>query len=375
LGGEKLKEKIMNDNNEDMNATEKFTGTMDVQDKLKFPEIKLEEYLSDTIPNFKKPLQVKEFKGGQSNPTYQLITPNKKYVLRRKPPGKLLPSAHAVDREYKVITALNSINYAVPETFCLCEDESIIGTIFYVMEMVEGRIIWDPTIPNSSQETRKEIFSAKNKTLAELHNIDYEKIGLADFGRPGNYFARQISRWTKQYLASETQEIKSMQSLIEWLPNNIPGKDETSIVHGDYRIDNMVLHPTETQVLAVLDWELSTLGHPLADFTYHLMQWFMPDVANGAGTQSLSNADLNALGIPSADEYIRMYCEQTNRNEIENIDYYLAYNFFRLAGILQGIIGRLRDGTAASEHAEAQSDRVRPLADAGWEYAKKAGAI
>jgi aminoglycoside phosphotransferase (APT) family kinase protein len=375
LGGEKLKEKTMNDNNEDMNATEKFTGTMDVQDKLKFPEIKLEEYLSDTIPNFKKPLQVKEFKGGQSNPTYQLITPNKKYVLRRKPPGKLLPSAHAVDREYKVITALNSINYAVPETFCLCEDESIIGTIFYVMEMVEGRIIWDPTIPNSSQETRKEIFSAKNKTLAELHNIDYEKIGLADFGRPGNYFARQISRWTKQYLASETQEIKSMQSLIEWLPNNIPGKDETSIVHGDYRIDNMVLHPTETQVLAVLDWELSTLGHPLGDFTYHLMQWFMPDVANGAGTQSLSNADLNALGIPSADEYIRMYCEQTNRNEIENIDYYLAYNFFRLAGILQGIIGRLRDGTAASEHAEAQSDRVRPLADAGWEYAKKAGAI
>ena len=251
-------------------------------------------------------MSVKEFKGGQSNPTYQLITPNKKYVLRRKPPGKLLPSAHAVDREYKVITALNSVNYAVPETFCLCEDETIIGTIFYVMEMVEGRIIWDPTLPNSSQEIRREIFIAKNKTLAELHNVDYEKIGLENFGKPGNYFARQISRWTKQYLASETQEIKSMQSLIEWLPNNIPGKDETSIVHGDYRIDNMVLHQEQSKVLAVLDWELSTLGHPLGDFTYHLMQWFMPDVANGAGTQSLSNANLKELGIPSADEYIRM---------------------------------------------------------------------
>tara|TARA_B000000475_G_scaffold1977_1_gene1706 strand:+ start:2173 stop:3270 length:1098 start_codon:yes stop_codon:yes gene_type:complete len=365
----------MNNNKNEMTSTEKFTGTMEVQDKLKFPEKKLEEYLSDIIPNFEKPLSVMEFKGGQSNPTYQLITPNKKYVLRRKPPGKLLPSAHAVDREYKVITALNSINYAVPETFCLCEDETIIGTIFYVMEMVEGRIIWDPTLPNSSQEIRRQIFTAKNKTLAELHNADYKKIGLEDFGKPGNYFARQISRWTKQYLASETQEIKSMQSLIDWLPNNIPGQDETSIVHGDYRIDNMVLHPDQSKVLAVLDWELSTLGHPLGDFTYHLMQWFMPDVANGAGTQSLSNANLKELGIPSADEYIRMYCEQTNRKEIENIDFYLAYNFFRLAGILQGILGRVRDGTAASEHAEAQSDRVRPLAEAGWEYAKKAGAI
>ena len=362
-------------NNKEITTDEKFTGTMDVQEKLKFPEKKLEEYLSDIIPSFEGKLSVKEFKGGQSNPTYQLITPKKKYVLRRKPPGKLLPSAHAVDREYRVITALNSVNYAVPQTFCLCEDESIIGTIFYVMEMVDGRIIWEPTLPGSSVEMRKEIFKEKNKTLAQLHNINYKEIGLETFGKPGNYFSRQISRWTKQYIASETENIKEMQSLIDWLPHNIPGKDETSIVHGDYRIDNMVLHPNAPKVLAVLDWELSTLGHPLGDFTYHLMQWFMPEVEDGAGTQSLSNTNYKELGIPNADEYIKMYCEQTNRSEIDNIDFYLAYNFFRLAGILQGILGRVRDGTAASEHAQERSNRVRPLAEAGWLYAQKAGAI
>ena len=374
LDGVLLKEKKMK-NNKEITSDEKFTGTMDVQEKLKFPEKKLEEYLSDKIPSFEGKLSVKEFKGGQSNPTYQLITPKKKYVLRRKPPGKLLPSAHAVDREYRVITALNSVNYAVPQTFCLCEDESIIGTIFYVMEMVDGRIIWEPTLPGSSVEMRKEIFKEKNKTLAQLHNINYKEIGLETFGKPGNYFSRQISRWTKQYIASETENIKEMQSLIDWLPNNIPGKDETSIVHGDYRIDNMVLHPYASKVLAVLDWELSTLGHPLGDFTYHLMQWFMPEIEDGAGTQSLSKANYKELGIPSAEEYIKMYCEQTNRNEIDNIDFYLAYNFFRLAGILQGILGRVRDGTAASEHAQERSNRVRPLAEAGWLYAQKAGAI
>ena len=370
LVGVRLKERKM-DNNEDLTSTEKFTGTMDVQEKLKFPEKKLEEYLSDTIPDFEGNLSVKEFKGGQSNPTYQLVTPKKKYVLRRKPPGKLLPSAHAVDREYRVITALNSVNYAVPKTFCLCEDESIIGTIFYVMEMVDGRIIWEPTIPNSSPGIRKEIFAAKNKTLAELHNVDYKKIGLESFGKPGNYFSRQISRWTKQYIASETENIKEMQSLIEWLPNNIPGKDETSIVHGDYRIDNMVLHPTESKVLAVLDWELSTLGHPLGDFTYHLMQWFMPEVEGGAGTQSLSNVNYKELGIPDAEDYIKMYCEQTNRKEIDNIDFYLAYNFFRLAGILQGILGRVRDGTAANQNAAERASGVRNLSDTAWNLVEK----
>jgi len=362
-------------NNEEQTSTEKFTGTMPVQEKLKFPEKELEKYLNDTVSDFEGPLEVREFKGGQSNPTYQLVTPKKKYVLRRKPPGKLLPSAHAVDREYKVITALNSNNYPVPKTFCLCLDESIIGTIFYVMEMVDGNIYWEPALPECDNKMRSEIFKEKNKTLAQLHNTDYKSIGLEDFGKPGNYFSRQISRWTKQYNASETEEIKEMNSLINWLPNNIPEGDETSIVHGDYRLDNMVIDKNSSKVIAVLDWELSTLGHPLGDFTYHLMQWYMPGDGNAVGTQTLTNSDLGSLGIPSAEDYIKMYCENTNRSGIENIDFYLSYNFFRLAGILQGIVGRVRDGTAASEHAEDRADRVRPLAEAGWLYAKKAGAI
>ena len=362
-------------NTEEESSTEKFTGTMQVQEKLKIPEKKLEAYLNDNVNDFDGPLEVKEFKGGQSNPTYQLVTPKKKYVLRRKPPGKLLPSAHAVDREYKVITALNSTGFPVPKTYKLCLDESVIGTIFYVMEMVEGNIYWEPTIPEVDNELRAKIYREKNKTLSDLHNTNYKDIDLEDFGKPGNYFSRQISRWTKQYIASETEEITEMNKLIDWLPNNIPGDDETSIVHGDYRLDNMVIDRNNSKVLAVLDWELSTLGHPLGDFTYHLMQWYMPGDGTGAGTQTLSNTDLKSIGVPSAEDYIKMYCDNTNRKEIENIDFYLSYNFFRLAGILQGIIGRVRDGTAASEHAEDRSDRVRPLAESGWFYAQKAGAV
>ena len=362
-------------NTEEQSSTERFTGTMQVQEKLKFSEKKLETYLNDCIDEFNGPLEVREFKGGQSNPTYQLITPEKKYVLRRKPPGKLLPSAHAVDREYKVITALNSIGYPVPKTFSLCMDESVIGTIFYVMEMVEGNIYWEPTLTGCDNDIRKTIYREKNYTLAQLHNTNYKNIGLEDFGKPGNYFARQISRWTKQYMASETENIPEMNKLIDWLPNNIPEDDETSIVHGDYRLDNMVIDKKTSKVLAVLDWELSTLGHPLGDFTYHLMQWYMPNDETGTSIQSLSNNDLKSLGIPSAEEYIKMYCDNTNRNELENIDFYLSYNFFRLAGILQGIIGRVRDGTAASEHAEERANRVRPLAEFGWLYAQRAGAV
>ena len=362
-------------NTEEESSTEKFTGTMQVQEKLKIPEKELEAYLNDNVNDFDGPLEVKEFKGGQSNPTYQLVTPSKKYVLRRKPPGKLLPSAHAVDREYKVITALNSTGFPVPKTYKLCLDESVIGTIFYVMEMVEGNIYWEPTIPEVDNELRAKIYREKNKTLSDLHNTNYKDIDLEDFGKPGNYFSRQISRWTKQYIASETEEITEMNKLIDWLPNNIPGDDETSIVHGDYRLDNMVIDRNNSKVLAVLDWELSTLGHPLGDFTYHLMQWYMPGDGTGAGTQTLSNTDLKSIGVPSAEDYIKMYCDNTNRKEIENIDFYLSYNFFRLAGILQGIIGRVRDGTAASEHAEDRSDRVRPLAESGWFYAQKAGAV
>ena len=262
---------------------EKFGGTKDVADSHKFDEKKLEAYVEAHVEGLEGPLEVRQFKGGQSNPTYQLITPKKKYVMRRKPQGKLLPSAHAVDREYKVITALGKIGFPVPRTYCMCEDETITGTIFYVMDMVEGRILWDPCLPDIAKEGRRPIFEAKIATLAQLHNADYEAIGLADFGKPGNYFERQISRWTKQYQLSETQDIDTMNKLIEWLPKNIPHDDANSIVHGDYRLDNMVLHPTEPKVAAVLDWELSTLGHPLGDFTYHLMQWYMP--ADGASTQ------------------------------------------------------------------------------------------
>lgn len=358
----------------EISRQEQFSGTKEVAEKLRFDEKRLESYLAENIEGFSLPLKVEQFKGGQSNPTYALSTPSANYVLRRKPPGKLLPSAHAVDREYKVITALGKTSFPVPKTFVLCEDESIIGTMFFVMERVEGRIFWEGALPNENTTSRAGIYDAMNKTIASLHKIDYQKIGLEDFGKPGNYFLRQISRWTKQYIASESEKIPEMGKLIDWLPNNIPEGDETSIVHGDYRLDNMILHPNESRVLAVLDWELSTLGHPLGDFTYHLMQWRMP-IIEGTSTAGLSELDLKKMGIPSEEEYVALYCERTNRKQIENIDYYFAYNFFRLAGILQGIVGRVRDGTASSQHAARSADTVRVLAELGWKYAKAAGAV
>lgn len=355
-----------------MERQDMFTGTKDVVEAHRFDENLLREYMESHVDGFEGPLEVRQFKGGQSNPTYQLVDKNRKYVLRRKPPGKLLPSAHAVDREYKVITALGKADYPVAKTYCLCEDESVLGTIFYIMEMVEGRILWDGMLPGMEPDERRATYEAMNGALAQLHTVDYEKIGLSDFGRPGNYFARQISRWSKQYIASETSTIEEMNRLIEWLPENIPAGDETRVVHGDYRLDNMILHPTEPKVIAVLDWELSTLGHPLADFTYHLMQWRMPNKDNPGG--SLADADLGALGIPSEEEYIDLYCRNTGRDEIGNMDYYMAYNFFRLAGILQGITGRVRDGTAANEHAADNAAQVQPLAQLAWAFAEKAGA-
>src|SRR5580692_941806 len=285
---------------------EKFSGTKDVTEAHRFDVKKLEAYLAERIEGFQTPLEVHQFKGGQSNPTYQLVTPNRKYVLRRKPPGKLLPSAHAVDREYKIISALHPTGFPVAKPYLLCEDESIIGTMFYVMDCVEGRIYWDAQLPDLSPKERYATYDAMNETIAELHNIDYEKIGLGDYGKPGNYIVRQISRWTKQYQMSETQTIPAMNKLIEWLPAHVPPDERSSIVHGDYRLDNMILHPTEPRVIAVLDWELSTIGDPLADFTYHLMQWQMPGGA--ANASSLLGADLEALGIPTMDEYVAMYC-------------------------------------------------------------------
>jgi len=348
---------------------EAFTGTMPVQDKHRFDSAALERYLRAQVAGFEGPLTVEQFKGGQSNPTYKLITPNRKYVLRRKPPGKLLASAHAVDREYKVISALAQTDVPVAKTYVLCEDAEIIGTPFYVMDCVEGRVMWDPTLPGQNPEQRRAIFNEMNRVIAALHSVDYAAIGLADYGKPGNYFARQVDRWSKQYRASETEKIPAFEKLIEWLPQNIPAGDETSIVHGDYRLDNMIFHPTEARVLAVLDWELSTLGHPLADFAYHCMTWHIPlGVFRGLG-----GARLAELGIPSEAEHVANYCRRTGRGPIDpsDWDFYMAYNLFRLGAILQGIMGRVKDGTAASKEAEAMGRAAAPLAELGWQQVEK----
>ena len=342
------------------------SGTKEVAESHRFDEAKLAAWMQANVEGYVGPLEVRQFKGGQSNPTYQLVTPGKKYVLRRKPPGKLLPSAHAVDREYKVITALYPTGFPVARSYGLCTDDSVIGTMFYVMDMVEGRILWDQQLPQYEPAERHAIFMAKLKTLADLHNTDHEAIGLGDYGKPGNYMGRQVDRWTKQYKASETEHLVEMERLIEWLPKSLPAQERTSVVHGDYRLDNMVLHPTEPRVIAVLDWELSTLGEPLADFTYLLMNW-----VNGGVSQI---PDLKAHGIPSIDEYVAEYCRLTGRTGLHDLDWFFSYNMFRLAGICQGIVGRVRDGTANSPQAAAMAERVPLLAKSAWLYAQKAGA-
>ena len=351
-------------------AQEQFSGVKPVEERHRIDEAALAAWLSENVEGYEGPLTVFQFKGGQSNPTYQLVTPKRKYVLRRKPPGRLLPSAHAVDREFKVISALNKVNYPVAHAYALCTDDAVIGTMFYVMENVEGRILWDLALPDSSPAERRAIYEAKVKTLAALHNVDYQAVGLADFGRPGNYFSRQIDRWTKQYKASETESIESMNRLMEWLPRTVPDDDLTTIVHGDYRLDNMILHPTESRVIAVLDWELSTLGNPLADFTYFMMQWVMP----GTERSGLADLDLPSLGIPSLEEVVALYCRETKRPGLPAADWYFAYNLFRLGAICQGIVGRVRDGTANSPQATSMAARVQPLGDNAWKFALKAGA-
>lgn len=342
------------------------TGTKPVAESHRFDEGALAEWMKANIPDFKGPMEVRQFKGGQSNPTYQLVTAGRKYVMRRKPPGKLLPSAHAVDREFRVISALYPTGFPVARPYGLCTDEAVIGTIFYVMDMVEGRILWDQTLPSYAPAERHAIHMAALKTLADLHNTDYKAIGLETFGRPGNYMSRQIDRWTKQYKASETQHIDAVERLIEWLPRTVPEDDQTTIVHADYRLDNMVMHPTEARVIAVLDWELSTLGNPLADFTNLLMQW-----VNGSIS---AIPDLQAYGIPTMDEYVAEYCRLTGRSGLPDLNWYFAYNIFRLAGIVQGIVGRARDGTANSPQAAAMAERVPQLGAAAWKFAQLAGA-
>jgi len=347
------------------------SGTTEVRESLRFDVGRLQDYMTSHVEGFHGPLQVRQFRGGQSNPTYLLESGSGRYVLRRKPPGKLLKSAHAVDREFQVISALYGADFPVPRPYVLCEDDDVIGTAFFIMEYVEGRIFWELDLPGVEPDERAAIYDSVNDTIAKLHSFDYVSLGLGEFGKPGNYFARQISRWSGQYRASETRTIDAMDRLMDWLPEHIPDDDSASIVHGDFRLDNMIIHPDEPRVIAVLDWELSTIGHPLADFTYHLMSWQMPEI--GLGSAGLRDRDLAALGIPSADEYTRRYCDRTGRRDgIADRDFYSAFNFFRLAAILQGIAGRVREGTAASAHAGQAERAVEPLAALGWEFAARA---
>jgi aminoglycoside phosphotransferase (APT) family kinase protein len=349
-----------------------FSGTKDVADSLRFDAASLEAYLARQLPEAAGPLTVRQFKGGQSNPTYLIATATRKFVLRRKPPGKLLPSAHAVDREYRVLEALARQSFPVAAPRLYCADESIIGTPFYLMDFVEGRVFWEPGMPDSDAAERAAVYDAMNATLARLHSFDPATIGLSDFGRGENYVARQVDRWSKQYRASQTESIEAMEHLIAWLPAHLPPPAPVRLVHGDYRLDNLIVAPSEARVLAVLDWELSTLGDPLADFAYHVMQGDMPPSETGYGVGSLVGLDLAALGVPPRAAYVDAYVLRTGLDPRPHLAVYLAYNFFRLAAILQGIVGRVRDGTAANENAAAMALMVRPLAEKGWSFAQGA---
>jgi aminoglycoside phosphotransferase (APT) family kinase protein len=355
-----------------------FIGTQAVSDKHQFDTDALSTWLGSHLDGFQRPLQVEMFKGGQSNPTYKLLTPQRQYVMRAKPGpvAKLLPSAHAIEREFAVMGALHGTDVPVARMFCLCEDESVIGRAFYVMEFVQGRVLWDQSLPGMSASQRGAIYDEMNRIIAALHSVDHAARGLAGFGRPGSYFERQIGRWSKQYAASVTEPIDEMDRLIDWLPQHIPDSARetgmTRIVHGDYRLDNLIFHPTEARVLAVLDWELSTIGHPLADFSYHCMAWHIP-----AGSfRGIGGLDVTSLGIPSEQEYIRRYCERTGLTTPEALapdwNFYLAYNLFRIAAILQGIAKRVETGTAASARAAQSAKGVRPMAELAWQFAKRA---
>ena len=351
-----------------------FSGTTPVQERHRFDEAALASYLRSHLPGFAGRLQVEQFRGGQSNPTFLLRTPDSRdasCVLRRKPPGKLLPSAHAIDREYRVMNALGDTRVPVPKTICLCEDEAVIGTAFYLMEHVQGRILWDPALPGMRAAERAAIFDSMNAVIAALHQVDFAAVGLSDYGKPGNFFARQISRWTTQYRASETERIESMERLIEWLPAHIAASNACSLVHGDYRLDNLVFHAAEPRVVAVLDWELSTLGHPMADFAYHAMAWHMPP----GDMRGLAGLDLPALGIPSADAYVTRYCERVGAAKPSTVewDFYIAYNLFRGAAISQGILKRALEGSAASAYAMNAGRKARAVADAAWQRVAQSG--
>ena len=360
-----------------MSNFDHFIGTRAVTGNQAFDTEALSAYLIQHLGGFNGPLTVELFNGGQSNPTYKLLTPGASYVMRAKPGpvAKLLPSAHAVEREFKVMKGLQGTEVPVPKMYCLCEDESVIGRAFYVMEFVEGRVLWDQSLPGMTNHQRGEIYDEMNRVISALHKVRFAEQGLADYGKPGNYFERQIGRWSKQYSASVTQPIAQMDSLMQWLPAHIPAsaRDEAmvSIVHGDFRLDNLLFHPTEPRVLAVLDWELSTLGHPLADFSYHCMGWH---IAPGA-FRGIGGLDVTSLGIPTEAEYIRRYCERTGLTTPEALkadwNFYLAYNLFRLAAILQGIAKRVEAGTASSAQAVSSAAGAPLLAKMAWDFALK----
>lgn len=352
-----------------LDAQSTFSGTREVDPRYRLDEAALDAWMRTHVSGYAGPLTVRQFKGGQSNPTYELVTPSAAYVLRRKPPGVLLPSAHAVDREFRVISALAAKGFPVAKPHALCLDETVIGSIFYVMDKVEGRIFWDLKLPGLTPVERRAVYEAQTDTLALLHAFDPAAIGLGDYGKAGNYFARQVGRWTKQYHASETEPVPAMDRLIAFLPESLPAEGPSRIVHGDFRLDNMILAPDRAEVRAVLDWELSTLGDPMADFSYLLIAWAIPaSLRNG-----LAGADLEALGIPSVEETVERYAAATGMRPA-NLDWLYAYNLFRLAAICQGIAGRVRDGTAASAHAKTMAAQVGPLSNAAWGFAKKAGA-
>ncbi len=353
-----------------MDASKDFVGTIEPQGPDRLDEIRLAAWMEGNIAGFAGPVTVRKFAGGQSNPTYRLVSPSGAYVLRRKPFGQLLPSAHAVDREYAVIAGLHPTGFPVAKPYGLCTDDSVIGSMFYIMGMVEGRTIWDGSLPDLTPPQRTAIYNAMIDTLAALHNIDHAAAGLGDYGKPGNYFERQVGRWTKQYRGSETERLEDMEQLIDYLPRTIPAQTRTSIVHGDYRIDNMIFDATQPRVLAVLDWELSTTGDPLADFSYLMMNWLTPvDQRSG-----LAGLDLPALGIPTLAEAVTRYCAATGRDGVPDLNWYFAFGLFRLASIVQGIKKRVIDGTASSAHAAEMATRVPFLAARAWDFARKAGA-
>jgi aminoglycoside phosphotransferase (APT) family kinase protein len=341
--------------------SDQFSGVKDVSEHLKFDLTHLNTYLEENLASIGRVLDYKQFKGGQSNPTYLLEAEKGKFVLRRKPPGSLLKSAHAVDREYKVLTSLMDTDVPTPKTFLLCEDDKVIGTQFYIMEFSEGVIYWDPLASEAEKDKRKKIFDEMNKGIALLHLQDINKIGLNDFGKEGNYIERQISRWTRQYIDSETEKIDSMHRLIEWLPKKIPDQKYTSIVHGDYRLDNIVFDGSNNSI-AILDWELSTIGDPLADFAYHCLLWHIGDISVSAASE---------IGIFSEKEYLENYLRRTNFKLENDWNFYIIFSLFKVAGICQGILGRVRDGTASSDFAIQMGKRAKMFADLGWEKAKK----